>query len=387
MTLVSIGIDALAARQALVYGLHLLGDAPRTEYLCDADAPVACGKEMRRNLRMAALPTRDDAEHAVEFRGSVLRVSVSGHSQHPGQGREDDLVVNVRTDCPEGRVVVDRFLDAARKHCEDLVTAPRVGDTTRRYLYDSGYWERLGDSPRRPPGSVFLTEEAEALVSDVVRFMTEPAAKDRHRKHGVPYKLNVLLHGPPGTGKTSLIDSVAGQLGSDVFLVQFTEKLRDADLAVAMRRVSDHPNPVIVMEDVDCIFSDRRKRHDTSRNALTLSGFLNALDGMSRPEGSVVFLTTNDAESLDPAVTRARRIDRSLRMSHATPEQTEAMVLAFFPDADAEDFRAGCAGCAYTTADLHEYLFGAETPCPRAFSRGIGDKARVGKPEFSSMYA
>lgn len=395
MTRVSISIEALVARQALVFGRHLLADdCAHTEYLCDADAPVNCGKEMRRNLRMASLPSRGGAEHAdpavhaVPFEGAVLRLAVRDLA--PPRSVDLEALV-LRIDAPAGGGdAIDRFLDAARKHCEDLIAAPRAGDTVRRYLYDSGYWERLGDAPRRPADSVFLTDEARALVGDVVAFMTDPAVKDRHRKHGVPYKLNVLLHGPPGTGKTSLIDSVAGQLGSDVFLVQFTAQLRDTDLAVAMRRVVGHPNPVIVMEDVDCMFTDRRKRHDTAKNALTLSGFLNALDGMSRPEGSVVFLTTNDADCLDAAVTRSRRIDRTLRMGRASPAQTEAMVRSFFPDlpdADVEEFCAECSCHAYTTADLHEYLFDCRRPCHRAFAQRARDKAAAAPDSsFNPMY-
>ena len=328
----------------------------------------------------------------MPFEGGVLRLAVADLAP-PRCADREALVLSIEDGgAGSDRAVIDRFLDAARKHCEDLVAAPRAGGTTRRYLYDSGYWERLGDAPRRPPESVFLTDQARELVADVVRFMTDPAVKDRHRKFGVPYKLNVLLHGPPGTGKTSLIDSVAGQLGSDVFLVQFNAKLRDADLAVAMRRVVNHPNPVIVMEDVDCMFSDHRKRHDTAKNALTLSGFLNALDGMSRPEGSVVFLTTNDAECLDPAVTRSRRIDRTLHMAHATPAQTHSMVRSFFPDIDeaaVQEFCVNSASHAYTTADLHEYLFGCATPCHRTFTRGVREKSAAtpsGGSEFGAMY-
>lgn len=387
---VSIGLEALLARQALVLSRHLLGDAvEHAEYLCEEDAPVDAGKEMRRNLRMASLPARPGPPHRVPFEGEEVVVRVEDLAPARATDRE---ALAVTLCCRSGGAGVDRFLDAARRHCEEAATAPRAGDTTRRYLFDSGYWERLSDAPRRPPGSVFLSADARALSADVLRFMTDPDVRERHRRYGVPYKLNVLLHGPPGTGKTSLIDSIAGELGSDVFLVQFTARLRDTDLAVALKRVADHPNPVVVMEDVDCMFSER-KRHDSSKNAVTLGGLLNSLDGMYRPEGSVVFLTTNDPSCLDAAVTRSRRIDRTLHMSHADAGQTADMLRAFFPalgSGEAGAFCRGASALTYTTADLHQFLFGLSpdaAPCHRAFARALADAGGLAAKGPPPMYS
>ena len=359
---IRIGVDACLARQCLVYGMHLLGArATKVQYLCDGEIPVNVSKDLRRNMRMASIPLRDlDTTHVIEFEGCRISIRVVNE----GGSSENECLV-VKATAPS-KALADGFLDAAIRHCGSLVTFPSQASTTRKYLYDSGYWDRLGDSPQRPLESVFLTDEGSALVKDVVDFMTADRVREKHRKYGVPWKMNVLLHGPSGTGKTSLIESVAGAMGSDVFLIQFTPKLRDSDLAMALRKVADHPFPVVVMEDVDCIFSDR-KAHDTSRNAVSLSGFLNALDGMSRPEGSVVFMTTNDAACLDKAVTRSGRVDRVLRMGHAEPCQSRKMVEYFFPGIDCEHFLRDIAGHTYTTADLHQYLFRCDKPDAKQF--------------------
>ena len=346
---VDIAMEACLARQCLVLGMHLLGDkAVRAEYLCDAEVPVSVGKELRRNMRMAAIPRAGVHEFAFEDAPVAVEVVRTGDSE------------TVRIAAPN-RAVADRFLDAAIAYCGQMTVRPGCSDTTRRYLYDNGYWDRLGDAPRRRLDSVFLTPEADSLVRDVVQFMTVSASREKHLKFGVPWKMNVLLHGPSGTGKTSLIEAVAGAMGSDVFVVQFTTKLRDHDLALALRRVADHPFPVIVMEDVDCIFSDR-KAYDTTRNAVTMSGFLNALDGMSRPEGSVVFMTTNDASCLDKAITRSGRVDRWLFMGLAKACQTKNMTSFFFPDQNVDDFVRAVEGLKFTTADLHQYLFRCDRP-------------------------
>jgi hypothetical protein len=362
---VSIGAEACLARQCLVFGMHLIGDkATKVDYLCDGDIPANVSKDLRRNLRMASIPLRDPVAHELIFEDDPIEIRVVDEGSHDTECR----IVRVGA---ASKAIADRFLDAAIRHCGSLITFPSQASTTRRYYYDSGYWDRLGDAPRRPPESVFLTDEGNAIVREVVEFMTLDKVRDKHRKYGVPWKMNVLLHGPSGTGKTSLIESVAGTMGSDVFIIQFTPKLRDSDLALAMRRVADHPFPIVVMEDVDCIFADR-KAHDTSHNAVSLSGFLNALDGMSRPEGSVVFMTTNDASCLDQAVTRSGRVDRVVYMGNAECDQTRNMIEYFFPGLDCSSFVEDIRIREYTTADLHQYLFRCEKhPCAIDFIKGM----------------
>ncbi len=44
-------------------------------------------------------------------------------------------------------------------------------------------------------------------------------------------------------------------------------------------------------------------------NALTFSGFLNAIDGVRSQEGRIIIMTTNYKEKLDPALLRPGRVD------------------------------------------------------------------------------
>lgn len=353
MPRVSVVLDAFAARQALVYGRHLAGDSsPHTEYLFDHDVPLRAGDNIIMNTMMLSFPHRETAQHHVVFDGEPLILSVDDKTS----GNNETLVLSVQG---ASYNTIDAFFVAAKEHCESLIAVPLERDSIRRFIFDSGYWDRLGEARKRPSEFVFLEKDARELVDYVVSFMTDPAVKERHISFGIPFKLNVLLHGKPGTGKTTLIETVAGRLGSDVFIVNFNGKLRDADLAVAMRKVSEHRHPIVVMEDVDSLFLDH-KPHDTARNSITLGGLVNALDGMSRPEGSVVFMTTNHADCLAPAVTRSRRIDKQLRLSHASSQQTHDMISAYFPglsEVIISKFSEGTACTEYTMAELSEYIF------------------------------
>ena len=64
--------------------------------------------------------------------------------------------------------------------------------------------------------------------------------------------MNMLFHGYPGTGKTSLIYSLASELNMDVALVNFTREMNDIHLMRAMRRLPS--NTILVLEDIDVLF-------------------------------------------------------------------------------------------------------------------------------------
>ena len=63
---------------------------------------------------------------------------------------------------------------------------------------------------------------------------------------------------------------------------------------------------------------------------MTFSGFLNALDGVASGEERIIFMTTNHPERLDPALIRPGRVDLSVLLDDATPEQARRLFLQFY---------------------------------------------------------
>jgi chaperone BCS1 len=91
-------------------------------------------------------------------------------------------------------------------------------------------------------------------------------------------------------------------------------------------------NSIVLMEDIDCAFLER-KEGDDKRSKVTFSGLLNAIDGVAAGEGRLLFATTNHIARLDPALIRPGRIDRKLYIGPANREQAQRLFLRFFPHA------------------------------------------------------
>ena len=69
---------------------------------------------------------------------------------------------------------------------------------------------------------------------------------------------------------------------------------------------------------------------------MTLSGLLNAIDGVTSTEGRILFMTTNYADRLDPALIRPGRVDRKVFIGHCDHYQLKQMFSRFYPDTKEE---------------------------------------------------
>ena len=128
-------------------------------------------------------------------------------------------------------------------------------------------------------------------------------AAGRHLKRGI------LLHGPPGTGKTfSAMYLASRMLGRTVFLLTGAG-MGSIEAACAMARILEPAT--IILEDVDLI-GTQRDRQMVDANAL-LFELLNQMDGLADDADILFLLTTNRPDVLEPALAaRPGRIDQAI---------------------------------------------------------------------------
>ncbi|KAG2011889.1 mitochondrial chaperone bcs1 [Coprinopsis cinerea AmutBmut pab1-1] len=209
----------------------------------------------------------------------------------------------------------------------------------------SNYWKLLACRPKRPLDSIVLDPGVKTLIlDDALDFML---SKNWYIKRGIPFRRGYLLHGPPGTGKTSIIHALAGELGLNVYIISLSRcGMDDNTLGDIISRLPERC--IALMEDIDAAFSrtlnrdggsdsgsdDGEKSTPTSR--VSLSGLLNALDGVGAQEGRILFATTNKYGTLDPALTRPGRMDVHVEFKLASRLQAKELYKRFYlPDEEA----------------------------------------------------
>lgn len=130
-------------------------------------------------------------------------------------------------------------------------------------------------------------------------------AAGRHLKRGI------LLHGPPGTGKTFSAMYLASRMPERTVFLLTGAEMGMIQQAVAMARILQPAT--LILEDVDLI-GTKRERQVVGANAV-LFELLNQMDGLADDSDLLFILTTNRPDVLEPALaSRPGRIDQAIEV-------------------------------------------------------------------------
>ena len=318
-----------------------------------------------RNERIAMIPA--PGKHWFWYSGRPFEVWFSRtENTHERSGRRLESLT-FRT-LGRNRAFVARFVeDVVRCH------VMRQGVQSYLYVYDDGWDYVEGYAPRGLASVILQPGEKEHLLEDVAQFRR---SKQRYEVLGVPYHRGYLFHGPPGTGKTSLVSALAAHFGLSIYVINLGE-FNDRSLMGAVNQVPT--NSVLLFEDIDCMRGSQSReraglgsgrnatatpgmKENASTNGVTLSGLLNVLDGFHAPSGVLFVMTTNHVEKLDPALLRPGRVDYKLFLGKASDQQKAELFRRFFGDAsehEAQEF-IEASQSAETMAEFQGLLLALE---------------------------
>ena len=157
-------------------------------------------------------------------------------------------------------------------------------------------------------------DEAKEELQELVEFLKNP---EQFTALGGKLPKGILLEGPPGTGKTLLARAVAGEAGVPFFFMSGAE-FDEVYVGVGAKRVRElfsnargKAPAIIFIDELDAIGGKRSER-DPAYVKQSLNQLLTEMDGFSQDAGVIVLGATNFPRSLDKALTRPGRFDRTV---------------------------------------------------------------------------
>jgi cell division protease FtsH len=174
-------------------------------------------------------------------------------------------------------------------------------------------------------------DEAVAELREVVDFLQKPT---KYQALGGRIPKGVLLVGPPGTGKTLLARAVAGEAEAPFFSLSGSDFV-EMFVGVGAARVRDlfsqaetRAPAIIFIDELDALGKTRAGAviggHDEREQ--TLNQLLVEMDGFDSNRGVIIMAATNRPETLDPALLRPGRFDRTVVVDRPDISGREAIL-------------------------------------------------------------
>ena len=192
-------------------------------------------------------------------------------------------------------VVADRLAEYLSPKTSDELRAPASGAPV-------GSYDEL--RPERVFEDLVLPDAVARACHELVQ---EQQRADLLRSHALEPRNRVLLAGPPGNGKTSLAEALAGELCLPLLVVRYDGVIGSylGETAVRLARLMEHLRSrrcVVFFDEFDAIGKERGDEHETGEIKRVVSSLLLNIDAL--PSYVVVVAATNHAELLDRAVWR-----------------------------------------------------------------------------------
>lgn len=196
------------------------------------------------------------------------------------------------------------------------------------------HWKRkVSTSNKTITNTIVRKEIQENFYDDLTRFME---SADLYKTRGISYKRGYLLHGIPGSGKSSLVAAIANEWGFPVFKLDMSILESNEELTRAENIIYDYIGPfdphILLIEDFD-----RSKVFDcdydgNSKSKITMDCILNILDGIEQTYGRIVVITANNVRKLkrNTALIRPGRIDRMIQIDFCNKQQITDILRLYF---------------------------------------------------------
>jgi proteasome regulatory subunit len=284
----------------------------------------------------------------VESRREELREEVNRLQRENETLKTASLYLATVEDLPEeGSAVIKQH-----GNNQEVLTelSPRLADELevgdRVAINDSFSVQRVLDDETDARAQAMEVEESPTVEYDDIGGLDEQLREvreavedplvnpEKFEKVGVEPPSGVLLHGPPGTGKTMLAKAVANQTDATFIKMAGSELVRKfigegSRLVRDLFELADQKEPAIIfIDEIDAVAA-KRTDSKTSGDAevqRTMMQLLSEMDGFDERGDVRIIAATNRFDMLDSAILRPGRFDRLIEVPNPTVEARERIL-------------------------------------------------------------
>lgn len=335
------------------------------------DELMAEGDEDRPRPRPALTVSFDDnAERKVIVDGNKITVWLAtpdSPTGGTGYGAREPKKIKLQAYSYEGQQAVIGELNRINdRHA-------KVRKPALKMVSSWGGWQTRSDLPARTMDSVFLPiDQKDRIIADVQNFLDE---EERYNRLSIPWHRGYMFHGPPGTGKSTVVKALANYFGLDLWYVGLSDLTSESSLLDLLSKVG--PRSILLLEDIDTVKISQEQDQEDTKAKITSGSLLNALDGVSTPHGLITMMTTNRFDTLNEALVRAGRMDCIEKLDWPTMSTLDRMFTHFYgrrpiewgnySDFQVENFSVAAAAEIFKS-NMHDSAAAAELVFQRAFN-------------------
>ena len=219
-----------------------------------------------------------------------------------------------------------------------------------------------------------LVDVKQALTESVIWPLTDPG---RFARMGIDPPKGLLLHGPPGTGKTFVVRALAHESGAAFFPIKGAELLdkwvgeSERGVREVFSRAAAVAPSIIFFDELDALAPVRGSSTTTVTDSV-VAALLTELDGVDMRGDVFVIGATNRKDLIDPALLRPGRLEVHLLLDLPGPEARAAFFamtsVPIAPSVDRDVLVARSDGMSFADLDgvLRRAAIAAMRQDPRA---------------------
>lgn len=184
---------------------------------------------------------------------------------------------------------------------------------------------------KKPPATVFELAGRPELAAFFNEHIVDIVLnRDRYKALGIEFPSAVILHGPPGTGKTFAVERLVDFLGWPSFQIDASSVASpyihetSKKVAQVFEKAMENAPSVLVIDEMEAFLADREMGSGHHRIE-EVAEFLRRIPEAAKNEVLIIAMT-NRIDMIDPAIQRRGRFDHVVKVDFASEIEVQSLL-------------------------------------------------------------